>query len=138
MPGGGPQGTKLGLFLFLILINAAGYPHLEKWLGQKVTQKLSKRTPLPNIHMKYVDDLSLAQSLNIKDCLISNPDPNPARPLAYHDRTNHLLPTNACKLQDEVTKLTQYAQTNEMQINEGKTKVNKYLILQGYMMGCQN
>jgi hypothetical protein len=34
MPGGGPQGTKLGLFLFLILINAAGYPHLEKLLGQ--------------------------------------------------------------------------------------------------------
>ena len=25
LPGGGPQGTKLGLYLFLILINFAGY-----------------------------------------------------------------------------------------------------------------
>ena len=37
MPGGGPQGTRLGLFLFLILINAAGYRHLEKHLGAKIT-----------------------------------------------------------------------------------------------------
>ena len=28
LPGGGPQGTLLGLFLFLILINAAGVKHL--------------------------------------------------------------------------------------------------------------
>ena len=123
MAGGGPQGTKLGLFLFLILINAAGYPHLEKWLGHKITGKLSKRTPLANTHMKYVDDLTLAQALNMKDCLIRNPDPSPTRPLAYHDRTNHLLPTEACKLQEELEHLTQYAQVNEMQINRGKTKV---------------
>ena len=30
LPGGSPQGTRLGLFLFLILINAAGYTNLEK------------------------------------------------------------------------------------------------------------
>ena len=29
LPGVGPQGTKLGLFLYLILINAAGYSNLE-------------------------------------------------------------------------------------------------------------
>ena len=32
LPGGGPQGTILGLFLFLILINYAGF----KWLGEDV------------------------------------------------------------------------------------------------------
>ena len=36
LPGGGPQGTRLGLFLFLILVNAAGFPHLEKYLGKKI------------------------------------------------------------------------------------------------------
>ena len=40
LPGGGPQGTRLGLFLFLILINAAGCPHLEKYLGKKITQHM--------------------------------------------------------------------------------------------------
>ena len=123
MPGGGPQGTKLGLFLFLILINAAGYPHLEKWLGLKITGKMSKRSPMPNTHMKYVDDLAMAQSLNMKECLIPNPDPSPARPFAYHDRTNHLLPTTACALQDELTRLTEYAVDNQMQINVRKSKV---------------
>ena len=37
MPGGGPQGSKLGLFLFLILINAIGYPNLEINFGDKIT-----------------------------------------------------------------------------------------------------
>ena len=56
MPGGGQQG-KLGLFLFLILINAVGYPNLEKNLGANITEKLGERAPIPNIHMKYVDEL---------------------------------------------------------------------------------
>ena len=75
----GPQGTRLGLFLFLILINAAGYSQLEQHMGQIITGKLNKRSPVPNIHMKNVDDLSLAQSLNLKECLIPNPDPNSSR-----------------------------------------------------------
>ena len=30
LPGGGPQGTRLGVFLFLILTNATGYGELEQ------------------------------------------------------------------------------------------------------------
>ena len=78
LPGGRPQGTKLGLFLFLILINAAGIEHLEKHLGKVITGKLSKRKPIENIHLKYVDDMSIAQSINLEESLI--PNPNPQRP----------------------------------------------------------
>ena len=74
-------------------------------------------------HMKYVDDLSLVQSLNLRECLIPNPEPNPVRPLAYHDRTHHLLPAAACKLQDQLNLLVEYSQTHQMQINEKKSKV---------------
>ena len=123
LPGGGPQGTKLGLFLFLILINAAGYPHLEQNLGKKVTEKLGKRTPLENIHMKYVDDLSLAQAINLKDMLVTNPDPNPPKPLAYHDRTNHILPSSAYSLQSDLNELADYAKNHDMVINTNKCKV---------------
>ena len=42
LPGGGPQGTGLGLFLFIILINAEGLPYLEKHMGTHMTQKLCK------------------------------------------------------------------------------------------------
>ena len=96
LPGGGPQGTRLGLFIFLILINAAGFSHLEKHMGVKMTGNMNKRTPIPHIHMKYIDDLSLAESVNLKEALMVNP--NPTHPLQYHDRTHHLLPTSGLQL----------------------------------------
>ena len=37
LPGGGPQGTRLGLFLFLILINAADFGHLQRHNGELIT-----------------------------------------------------------------------------------------------------
>ena len=73
--------------------------------------------------MNYVDDLSLVQSLNLREHLTPNPDPYPARPLAYHDRTHHLLPANSCELQDHLSQLVEYSHRNEMQINESKSKV---------------
>ena len=42
LPGGSPQGTRLGLFLFLILINAAGYEQLENSLGNTSLRKGTK------------------------------------------------------------------------------------------------
>ena len=51
LPGGGPQGTILGLFLFLILINDAGYKELEEDIGGHITQKKNRRTKIPNVHM---------------------------------------------------------------------------------------
>ena len=123
MPGGGPQGTRLGLFLFLILINAACSGILEKHIGEKITEKMNKRKPLTNIHLKYIDDLSLAQAINLKECLINNPDPNPPRPLSYHNHTNHLLPTDSYQLQDQLHQLVRYSEENQMVISENKCKV---------------
>ena len=114
MPGGGPQGTRLGLFLFLILINAACSGILEKHIGEKITEKMNKRKPLTNIHLKYIDDLSLAQAINLKECLINNPDPNPPRPLSYHDCTNHLLPADSYQLQDQLHQLVRYREDNQI------------------------
>ena len=85
--------------MFLILINALGYPDLETNLGERITEKLGKRAPLPNIHMKYVDDLSLAQAINLKECLKTNPDPNPPRPLVKYSQDNQMVVNeNKCKV----------------------------------------
>jgi hypothetical protein len=123
LPGGSPQGTRLGLFLFLILINAAGYQEHEKQLGHHITQKQNKRKIMPRIHMKFVDDLTLAEAVNVKECVVPNPDPNPPRPLAYHDRTLHVLPSDQTPMQRQLDKMGQYCAENQMRINSEKTKV---------------
>ena len=123
LPGGGPQGTLLGLFLFLILINSAGFSDLQKQLGDQMTVKLNKRQPIPNIHLKYIDDMALAEAVILKNTLIPNPDPCPPRPLSYHDRTLHVMPDDACKMQDQLDKMLEFCEQNQMMINGDKTKV---------------
>ena len=82
---------------------------------------MGKRAPLRKTHLKYVDDMSLAQSIDMKECLI--PNINPTRPETFHDRTNHILPSTAYTLQDDLNDLVQYSENHEMKINTKKSKV---------------
>ena len=90
-------------------------------MGVKITGNINKRTPIPHIHMKYIDDLSLAEAVNLREVLVENP--HPSHPLQYHDRTHHLLPTGRLQLQAELHHLEEYSRTHQMQINTHKTKV---------------
>ena len=78
---------------------------------------------MDNIYLKFIDDMTAAVSINLKEKLIKNPDPNPIRPLQYHDRTLHLLPEDDCQIQSFLNNLQEYANDHQMKINEGKTKV---------------
>ena len=53
---------------------------------------------------------------------MNNPEPNPARPLRYHDRTQHILPDDENNLQEFLNDLMKYTNDHEMKINDSKTK----------------
>jgi hypothetical protein len=78
---------------------------------------------MPKTHMKFVDDMTLAGALNLKECLVPNPDVNQPLPLAYHDRTQHVLPESNNDMQDQLDRLIQYCKDKSMKINYEKTKV---------------
>ena len=120
MPGGGPQGTLLGLFLFLVLINAAGFEDVQKNTGKLITKPFNKRPAIEKIHMKYIDDMMAAEALFLKEKLVNISDP--VRPLEYHKRTLHMLPPSKCKMQSMMDELVQYANKHDMVINQHKTK----------------
>ena len=73
LPGWGPQCTILGMHLFLILLNAAGFRERIKNTGELLTKPLSKRRLMEKIHLKFIDDMTAAESINLKEKQIPNP-----------------------------------------------------------------
>ena len=66
LPGGGPQGTLLGLLLFIVLINDAGFGEQTNNVGEIITCK-KRIKEFNTIHLKYVDDLTVAESVDMKE-----------------------------------------------------------------------
>ena len=120
LPGGGPQGTKLGLYLFLVLINKAGYkPNQMNFnLGEQITEP--KRKPILKTQQKYVDDMTQCAAVNLKQLATLNT--NQVRPASYHERTGHMIAPQDNPIQEEVTKLVKYATEHKMKVNTKKTK----------------
>ena len=123
MPGGGPQGTILGMFLFLILINSAGFPEANRELGIRITSATNKRKQIENKHWKYVDDLTVAESIDLKEKLETDIENTLEKPVPFHSRTNQILKEDQSQIQSQINELNSYAIENEMKINLKKTKV---------------
>ena len=51
------------MFLFLVLINYAGFQEEDRNIGEKLTRAVNAKTHIRNIHLKYVDDLTIAEAL---------------------------------------------------------------------------
>ena len=121
MPGGGPAGTVLGMFLFIIMINPVGRTHSTQ-IGKEITTSLRSREPIKTACMKYIDDLTVAESIKLKESL-QKEDRDLPKPLNYHNRTAHKLTNDKCQLQDMLNSIDTYADENQLLINERKTKL---------------
>ena len=119
LPGGGPQGTLLGLLLFIVLINEVGYNDQLNNTGEMITCRKNLKEA-NRIHLKFVDDLTIAESIPLKESL--KPNLNRALPDNYHCRTGHTLIPEKSSVYNELEKIQEYAKSNDMKINLHKTK----------------
>ena len=120
LPGGGPQGTLLGLLLFIVLINDAGFKGQSNNAGDLITSRRNLKS-VNEIHLKYVDDLTIAESVPLKNNVI--PVPDRPQPDSYHARTGHALAPGVSKVFKQLNDIQDYAESNEMKINFKKTKL---------------
>ena len=56
------------------------------------------------IHLKYVDDLTLAEAINLPEQLVSVPVSQRPQPDSYHPRTGHTLPMGYSKVVTQLMK----------------------------------
>ena len=94
----------------------------QKDIGVLATSTSRNRPALKELHLKFIDDMTIAKSLQLKTDLISNNDQ--IRPNQYRDRTGHKL---GVRKEDEIKKnlsdIGVSAAANKMMINHNKTKV---------------
>ena len=105
--------------MFIVLINDVGFEGQKNNTGDLITSKKNLKT-VNEIHLKYVDDLTLAESVNLSEKLV--PVPDRARPDVFHARTGHALPEGESRVYKQLLKTQEYCTLNEMRINQKKTK----------------
>ena len=116
LPGGGPQGAYLGGLIFIIKYNGA---FLRPPIPRPITGPVSKSKSKA---VKFVDDGTVAVSIELKSCLVPDPEDR-VRPHNYHERTGHILPGENNLLQYFISDTEDFVSKNNMVINKEKTKV---------------
>ena len=113
MPGGGPQGTLLALILFIVMIDDIGFEGQQNNAGEIITSKRNLKMA-NEIHLKFVDDLTLAESVNLPEKLVKvNGSQEPI----------NTLPVQKSKVYEQLKKIGEQAQQNNMKLNYKKTKL---------------
>ena len=117
LPGGGPQGAFLGGIIFMLKFNGAFLrPPIPREIKGPVHESKAKK-------VKYVDDGTVALSINLKKCLVSDPNSGWQRPLVYRERTEHILPHTSNLLQFYLSDAERFSNQNKLKINKQKTQV---------------
>ena len=104
------------------MINDLGFEGQTNNAGDLITTK--RKMKLANeIHLKYVDDFSLAETINLAQQLIKLPVSERPQPDNFHSRTGHALELKNSRVFKKLEDTEKFAEMNKMKINHRKTKV---------------
>ena len=118
----GSPGYPTGTSPIIVLINYVGFEDQHNDVGEIITCKRRLRE-VNKIHLKYVDDLLIAESINLNQQLITVPPQERDLPDQFHARTGHQLPEVKSEVHCQLLKTVRYAEENQMQLNLKKTKL---------------
>ena len=99
-----------------------GFEDQNNNMGEISTCKKRLRK-INEIHLKYVDDLSIAEAINMSEQLRHVGVEERPQPDAFHARTGHELKPEESRVFNQLSKIQEYADENGMRMNYNKTKL---------------
>ena len=134
IPGSAPQGTLLGVVIYLLYINPIGFPGeatldihealTSYWCQYDIPNYIQPQNePMQSPKIlnatKFMDDATCQEVVDIKSSLCSNIDRS--GPLPFHESSGKVLPGENSLLQDEYVKIKTISDQREMILNAKKT-----------------
>ena len=132
--GGCPQGTLIGVVLYILYINPIGYPgeitlqvsdflnNYWEHVGTIPDLLPSSRTLPPSLNSaKYMDDATVQEAVVLSSTLATKLDRS--GPLPWWESSGKVLPTQNTILQSEIKVIKQISDDREMVLNLDKTKL---------------
>ena len=117
MNAGSPQGTLLGVLLFILQVT--GLRTFPKVPAPEII--VPPAVKQPNTSCKYIDDFTAASVIKLKPNLMRSDDI--VKPVVYHSRTGHVLPDDKNPLAKQVKNVQNFAVDNFMKLNTKKTNI---------------
>ena len=117
MPGGSPQGTLLGVLLYLVYVSDIGMDPPQPTIAVPgVVDLPSVEFPPPpatselKLRLKFVDDLSMAECVRLDTQL-------------HQGQGGYILPSDESVLQRRLDEISSAAEVHDMKLNLTKTKI---------------
>ena len=134
IPGSAPQGTLLGVILYILYINPISFPGevtleihdvlTSYWEHYSIpsyenTQHSSSQLPETMYAAKFMDDVTCQEVIDIDTALVSNIDRS--GPLPFWESSGKILPAENSILQKEIKNIKEISDQREMKLNSKKT-----------------
>ena len=134
LPGGCPQGTLIGVILYILYINPVGFPgEITLQVNEIVKNYWNHIDSIPDLvpsssslpaslnSAKFMDDATLQEAIDLSTCLATNVDRS--GPLPWWESSGKLLPNCNTLLQSEIETIKRISDEREMVLNPSKTKL---------------